>query len=91
MTEGRSVEEVLGGNEAGDAMRDGDESGEEDGPPGLARLLDASIEIMKVLQGLEADIVFEDLFAVNVFLESDGLGNVGAFPLKIVQKGMMNK
>jgi hypothetical protein len=49
MTEGRSVEEVLGGNEAGDAMREEDEPGEEVGPPGLARLLDASIEIMKVL------------------------------------------
>ena len=91
MTQGRSVEEVLGDNEAIESMRARVEGGDEVGPAGLIELLDASIEIMKVLQGLEADIVFEDLLAVNVFLESDGLGNVGAFPLKTVLQGMLNQ
>ena len=88
MTQGRSVEEVLGDNEAIESMRAKASSGEGDGSAGLIELLDASIEIMKVLQGFEADIVFEDLVAVNVFLESDGLGIVGAFPLKHLQKEM---
>jgi hypothetical protein len=49
MTQGRSVEEVLGDNEAIESMRAKASSGEGDGSAGLIELLDASIEIMKVL------------------------------------------
>jgi len=49
MTQGRSVEEVLGDNEAIESMRARVAAGEDVDQTGLYELLDASIEIMKVL------------------------------------------